>query len=422
MPARAVVVLLALALLTAPVRADDAPKLTRHTSAHYVLWTNDTKAFAQEGLAALEAAWPQMGAFFGAVPKVDPEKPLAIYHLRERAHCQAVMASHGVPPGELKGGYYHPANKTVYLYRQPTHYNTRQLLLHEAMHQFHFLACCHNVGPKDKWYVEGVVEHLSRHTWDHETLRLGVLPTVSLADYPSAARKAFAKDDFDLAGMIASTRKSTRPEQWALVRYLVASGEVSAKRWKRFRKAVDAGRQAGKVFKSSFGAPKRLLPKIRAWLATQHEPLVYLWNEWQGLGARAIEGWAGVSSAVAVRVPCTEVSCTIDPPDGTPWKAGLLLHHVDNSDYTFAFVTSGGLWVIRTRKEDAWVTVAGGALEAPLPTPFRVRATRDGAWVAFFVEEHQVARVKLPAGRMGYALDNCSVRFHELAWKPAAAK
>lgn len=400
--------------LVAPnARAEEA--LREHLSPHYLLRTDETEAFAKDALAALEAAWPQLQSFFGAAPELDEGERLSIVHVRSAERWREAMLDDGVQPPAHAGGYYAPANRTAYLFRQPTVYNTRQLLLHEAMHQFHFLACCRNVAPKDVWYVEGLVEHLSRHTWDGKTLRLGVVPTISLADVPEQALASISAPEFDLEAMIDGSKPSTRAEQWALVRFLATSGKVTPRRWARLRTQLDDGQRAEKALPTAIGRTTKWLPELRAWLATQQEPLDWLWNEWQGLGPHAVEGWSTVTCAARVRAPCSELSARIEPEGAT--KAGLLLHYVDGNDYTVALLREGRTWTVNRRQDGAWRVLAAGSLPESVPLPFAAKAVREGDGVVWSVEGVVLARVALPAGSLGLALEGGRARFHDLAWQ-----
>ena len=81
-----------------------------------------------------------------------------------RCLSRRLLAAGVQPPAA--GGYYHPSGRTAYAWRQPTIYFTRCLILHEATHQFHYLARTSNSVSLAFWYAEGLAEFLSRHYWD----------------------------------------------------------------------------------------------------------------------------------------------------------------------------------------------------------------------------------------------------------------
>ena len=85
--------------------------------------------------------------------------------------------------------------------------------MHEATHQFHYLARTRNAQPTAKWYREGVAEFLSWHTWDGERIRLGVRPRITLSDYAAQALAAVTADDFDLDAVVADGRGPATPRR-----------------------------------------------------------------------------------------------------------------------------------------------------------------------------------------------------------------
>jgi hypothetical protein len=68
--------------------------------------------------------------------EVEGEK-LPVFIAATREGFAARLTADGIAP-PASGGYCHPGNRTAYLWRQPTLYHTRVLLLHEATHQFHY--------------------------------------------------------------------------------------------------------------------------------------------------------------------------------------------------------------------------------------------------------------------------------------------
>jgi hypothetical protein len=389
--------------------------LTFHETEHYRLGTDADATTAAEYKLVLEACWPQFETFFGRAPKLKKDEKLDVFFLNTQEGWQIKMKEDGVGIPLGAGGYYNPGNRTVYLWKQPTLYTSRQLLIHEAMHQFHYLACCDNVGPKDVWYIEGVVEHMSRHYWDGEKLTLGVIPFCSLEDYPKLALDLFERDDYDLNAMITSERASARPEQWALVRYLLLAEEGKhAEAWARLCRKLDGGQAAKSTFKKTIGDPARLQPLIREWLKTQQEPFVPVWNEWQGLGADAAMGTSTVTSACRTRGDATEIAATFTVPEGA-WKGGLLIFD-SAENYTVALLNSGGSYSINQRINNGWTVLASGQAPAHEGN-YRVKVVRDGEAVTFTANDTELAKLEVAGGRLGVCLEGCTLRFSTIEWK-----
>ena len=414
--------LVALLLVWQPAVADEKPRdssltLQFYESEHYRLQTDIDKSSAEEYLRVLEAAWPQYEEFFGAAPRLKKDEKLVVNFLKTGAEWETKLTEDGVAVPKGAGGYYWPGTRATYLFVQPTLYNTRQLLIHEAMHQFHYLARCKNVSPKDTWYIEGIVEDFSRHYWDGEKLTPAVVPFCSLANYPKAALEAFSDKDYDLAGMINGDRTSSRAEQWALVRFLREAEEGKyLKGWKLLATKLDGGQSARNVFKKIFGDPAKLQPGILEWLKTQQEPFVPVWNEWQGQSANAVTGTSNVTSACRARDDATELSAALQVPQGD-WKGGLLIGFEDAENYTVALLNSGGGFSVNQRINKGWNVLKRGNAPAAQDGEYHLKAVREGGKITFTVNETEIGSFELKGKKLGVCLENCTLRFTNIAWK-----
>ena len=113
---------------------------TEVSSEHYHLHSESTIAETEEMSRVLEAARPQFEKHFNKSPKLRRDK-LALYFFNTKEAWEAKIRADDLEiPDSTAGGYYFHTNKTAYLFRQPTRYYTRCLLIHEAAHQFHYLA------------------------------------------------------------------------------------------------------------------------------------------------------------------------------------------------------------------------------------------------------------------------------------------
>jgi hypothetical protein len=414
--------IVALLLMWQPAVADEKPRdtslaLQSYESEHYRLQTDIDKSSAEEYLRVLEAAWPQYEEFFDAAPRLKKDEKLVVNFLKTGAEWETKLTEDGVSIPKGAGGYYWPGTRATYLFKQPTLYNTRQLLIHEAMHQFHYLARCKNVSPKDTWYIEGIVENFSRHYWDGDKLTPAVIPFCSLANYPKKALEAFSAKDYDLAGMINGDRSSTRAEQWALVRFLLEADEGKyLKGWKLLAKKLDGGQSARNVFRKVFGDPAKLQPKILEWLKTQQEPFVPVWNEWQGQGANAVIGTSNVTSACRTREDATELSATLHVPQGD-WKGGLLIGFEDNENYTVALLNSGGGVSVNQRVSKKWKVLKRGKTPAAQDGEYHLKAVRNGDKITLTVNEIEIGSFGLKGKKLGVCLENCTLRFTGIKWK-----
>jgi len=354
----------------------------------------------------LEAAWPQYAEFFGSEPKLKKGEKLRVRYFTTRERwVKALMADRAIPPGKA-GGYYWPTTKTAYLYQQPTRSYTRTLLLHEAAHQFHYLARTRNSNPQVPWYTEGIAEYLAEHFWDGETLELGVVQLVTLKDYPTAALATLK------SGELILDETTPRPVGWALVRYLATKPH---RRFQRLCKKLDAG--AANSFDKTIGKPKKIHAELTTWLEREQEPWAQVFNEWNGVGAKSIRGFADVVSLCRVKRPTKELAATLIRPADGRFKAGVLLEYKDAKDYTVALLDQDGVLHIQRRRDGGWkILERHGSLVVPdQRIPFV--AARSAKGVLFTVCGRTFGPWKFEGDTLGLALEACDVTFTDLEWK-----
>jgi len=391
-----------LLLIACPLAAE--PLILK--SAHYRVEWGGARGTGEEYSRLLEAAWPQYAEFFGAEPKLKKDEKLRVrYFTTRKRWVKALMADRAIPPGKA-GGYYWPRTKTAYLFKQPTRSYTRTLLLHEAAHQFHYLARTKNNTPGARWYTEGIAEYLAEHFWDGETLELGVVQLVTLKDYPAKALEALDK------GELVLDEKTPRSVGWALLRYLATKPH---RRFKALRRKLDAG--AVNSFDKTIGRPKKVSPELARWLRDEQEPWAQIFNEWNGVGPKSIRGFANVVSMCRVKQPTDELAATLVIPKDGRFKAGLLLEFKGPKDYTIALLDQDGTLHIQRRREGAWrILERHGSLVIPeKEVPFV--AARSAKGVLFTVCGRTFGPWKFEGETLGLALEACDVTFTGLEWK-----
>ena len=413
------VTLLAVACLL-PLARPASAEVTTHVveSEHYRLHYEGSLRAAREASKVLEAAWKGFEAWFGAAPTLAEGERLTIRFYASAGAWAAGIRADGTAVPHGAGGYYWPGSKTSYLYRQPTVYFTRVLLIHEAAHQFHFLTHTRNRNPSAAWYTEGLAEYLSWHRWDGERLTLGVVPGVTLKDYPAKALAEMEGDGFDLGAVISGGVKPSRAISWALFCYL-ATGRDGAPlpRFDEFRRRMDRGRRARPIFERYFGRIGRLEPKLRAWLEANQTPWAPVFNEWEQIGEARFRGYAGVVTACRLKASATRLSARLEPSSARYWRAGLLLHWSSNDDYTVAMVTSWGGMRVDRRKDGRWITLDRRRLGRRLRgEAVRFEARRVDGAVTFAVDGTTLGSFRLPAGALGLCLERGDLRFDEVRW------
>ena len=381
---------------------------------HYTLHAECEPALAQEYGRVLEAAHVEFAKFFGAKPKVRRGKKLVVRFFATReAWAKAILADRAVPPADA-GGYYWPASKTAYLYRQPTKLYTRTLLIHEAAHQFHYLARTKNNKPSSTWYTEGIAEYLAAHTWDGETLTLGVLPHVTLKDYAAGALTELERTGFKLDAAIGAADTS-RPLGWAIVRFAATNG---FKRFSTWTRKMDSGGSATSVFKRHIGKGKKIQAQFATWLRQNQEPFRQVYNEWQSAGPRAIRGFSGAVSTCQLKNDVSELTLRFTPPKEGRWRAGVLLDHQSDGDYTIALLNQQHSLQVDRRTGKRWQDVARSRHpDSAQQGSYRMRVYRKGDGVFLDFAGKTLGPWKVKGSRFGLALDNCDITFREVTWK-----
>ena len=386
--------------------------LTRHYRLHYV----GSREEAEQAARILEAAWPSFERHFGSAPRLADGERLLVRFSATRGQWQHGIRADGTVPPQGAGGYYWPRTKTAHLYRQPTAYFTRTLLLHEAAHQFHYLARTRNRAPAANWYTEGVAEHLSWHRWDGEALTLGVIPGVSLKDFPAAALKELKAPDFDMKLVIGGQIKSSRPLAWALYTYFATGAEGDPlPGFSTFRRQMDAGRRAGGVVRKQFGKAGRLHASLVAWLERSQSPWSQAFNEWEQTGTGCFRGRAGVVTACRCKRRAQVIGATLEVPSGGRWRGGLLLHWTDVDDYTVATLDRWGGVQVNRRQGGRWNRLHSSRIRRPRSAGSHdLVAVREGEGVSFWIDGREIGAWTLPLGPMGLCVEACDLQFRDV--------
>lgn len=385
---------------------------TRHYRLHYV----GSQANAQEAGRVLEAAWPAFQKHFGRAPRLGPDERLCVRFSATREQWQRGIRADGTHAPRGAGGYYWPRTRTAHLYRQPTAYFTRTLLLHEAAHQFHYLARTRNRAPRADWYTEGVAEHLSWHRWDGETLELGVVPGVSLKDFPAAALAELRASDFDMKLVIGGQIRASRPLAWALYTYFATGADGQPlKGFATFRRELDRGRRPAGVVRAQFGEAGRLHAGLVAWLAKSQSPWSQAFNEWEQTGRRRFRGHAGVVTACRCKAGAQVIGATLEVPAAGRWRGGLLLHWTDADDYTVAMLDRWGGVQVNRRRGGRWKRLHRSRIRRSRSAASHdLVAVREGGGVSFWIDGDEIGAWTLPAGSMGLCVEACDLQFRDV--------
>jgi len=388
---------------------------------HYRLDWEGERAAAEEMARLLEAAWKPYAAYFKAKPKLGKDERLKVRFFADREGWAQAITADGATPPDGAGGYYGPGSETAYLFRQPTTYYTRVLMLHEAAHQFHYLAKTGNKSPVAEWYTEGVAEYLSWHHWDGAELDLGVLPAVSLKHYSGVALRELRTEGFDLEAVVEGKTSPSRAIAWALVRHLATGREGKPHpKYETFRRKMDGGVSPAPLFWKMFGRPPAFGEELDKWLAKEQQPWVQVFNEWLPLGPNRLRGFAPVVSVVRVAEPVEFLKGTLEvPKERTMWLGGPMLHFTDENDFSVAMINRTGQMRVARRQGARWQIMEQG--EGPPPSAdgnYRFEVFRKGDKVYLMFEGGlSYGPYELPGHMMGLGVEKCDLVFRDLEWR-----
>jgi len=217
------------------------------------------------------------------------------------------------------GGYYHPDANIIVIWRQPTDYYSRHVVLHEVAHWYCLqrLGSCY--GKMPLWLCEGLADHAAFHAWDGRTLQTMRLPRVSLENYPArldALLPRLTHGDSDeispesvlrCFAQLHAERNADRTSgdagapydeyalAWGLVAYLADAFPEEMTRFFALLKHNDMAES----WKSAFDdAVRPTWKRLAAWSTAKQLPWQWVWNHWEDAGTHLL----GLSDSTAMIV------------------------------------------------------------------------------------------------------------------------
>ena len=374
------------------------PRVSDVTTEHYHVRSAGPDAEAVGRM--LERLHGLLADFFGG----RPEGRLEVEIFATAEAFQEALRRDGLEHVD-GGGYYALRTKKVYLSPQPSEYSCRQLILHEAAHQFHFLVSTGNTAPKSAWYAEGLAEYFAMHNFDGHTLETGVVPAIALDDYPAKAIAAMEDCDWDLKGVISGRVKAERPLAWSLVHFLVHSRPPE---FKRLAARLDRNEEPLAAWEATLG---RITPEFtaqyRQWVEQHTQPWSIVWTAWQATGNR-IEGHSHVVGICLLKKTPRRLQAEIELVDGK-LRAGLVFGYRSPQDFYMLQVFSHGWVRIVRRMDDQWQTLVSQAVPKPNVRNL-VALSRHESRLTLSVNGRKLRTLEAP-GQIGLNVDDCRVRF-----------
>lgn len=356
---------------------------------------------AEELGRMLEQLYLDLAHFLGAAPRGRQE--LELYADLAR-YQEALHDDH--EPFLGGGGYYAIARRKAYLYVQPSEYYTRQLVLHEATHQFHLQTVESRMHSGCGWYKEGLAEYFGMHTWDGKTLRTGTVPAISLEDYPAQALRQFDELAPELEALIAGDKAAERPLDWALVHFII---NRYPRQFAALRRQLHRGAAPAAAWRQCFGPlTPQFKSELRQWIVDHQQPWKSVWNAWQDRG-NALEGQSATTGLAVLKNTPPRLTAEMDLLRG-PLRAGLVFGYRSPDDFFVIQMCPDQKARIVRRADGRWQGLE--SYPAP-PAPggrntLSVACSADG--VILTVNGLEITR--LPSqGQVGLNVDNCTVRF-----------
>lgn len=343
-------------LAAIPAAAQELHATTVHT-AHYdaYLEMDDSQDISR----LLEQMYFTLSLEFGA----RPTERLRIKVFSTEVGYQYALTKDGVSTPFLAkaGGAYVPKNKTVYLWTKFYPYSTRQMLIHECVHQFHFLATTHNRLPYCRLYYEGRAEDLALHQWDGVRLRIADPPELTPWDIPNDAMQhlrnrqkpislkeiACEESEFDYAEACAITQylRTKYPSYYAMWATLSGKLVPPAEAWDR-----------------AFGTIVRTSDYM-SWLAKHQNPweaVFWSWDQaYDTIDGKAplerAEGPLGAYDQYALallREPVSSFSCNVLQRDCL--SAGIVVGFVSKLTFTRVELSRDVHVVISSVEDGKW--------------------------------------------------------------------
>lgn len=376
---------------------------------HYTLEISGFDEEETRNLGTLaETAWGGLAAFFGG----ELDGPLEVVIAEDLAGFEAALAEDGISGLEGAGGYYDPGGGRAYLYRQPTAYYSRVLMLHELVHQYQYQLDGADGLPS--WYVEGLAEALGRHHWDGECVRLRARPLLSWEDMAAQAQAELDLGEPDLEAVFGGGSAS-RALSYALTRLLTSDPEL-APAFASWRADVARGETSATdlgALEEALGPIDELTGALQDFVPEDQEPLSPVWLDWIPEGDDAALGWADASSAARVKGEVSRQDMRFAWPTGSvgsvygydegPGDIELALLSADGSVSRFAYIGGAVSWdvlgYVSVDSEARWSQVAD----------------EDSTEIAVGEEAVTLPRTLSPAG--GLALYADEARYSELHWE-----
>ncbi len=333
-------------------------------TAHYDLYLEGADADAVADL--VEGEYAVLAQFFGREPNGCLTLKVFSSHERYVATINALSPSRaGSARDMMSGGRYNPESKAAYAAQSRGPYSTRETILHECVHQFHFLAVCDNETPKSQYYAEGLAEHFAVHEWNGRHAVLGKVPLIAARDDPAQALSDLRTQHRGGPRQLATSaeRLGLDPRGlaygagWGLVSFLIDRRPEQFRHWAA---ELDAQAEPAAAWDHVFRGESddALTKEYEAWLLAHQEPWRVISGDWQNTDEHTFQCATstpkGAEFAV-LKAPAATLRGSVSV-DGD--QAGVVVGYKSNDSYDVLFVSATGAPVHHKLREGKWTSKA----------------------------------------------------------------
>ena len=407
----------ALPLHTSPAAEDPLAGVRPCKTEHYrVLLAGDAER-VQDYARLVEAARRGFEQELGRRARFEPGRKITLRLYPDRDAWEQGMTHEQVfalPVADYV--HYEPRNETVYAYGDPEQHFTRKMLLYGLFQQYHLRCKPKHQDLTQEWYLTGMADVLSTHTWNGEDLVLGARRLLSHEDRASTAvgREVLSK----LAGNELSVETLWDWDlRWALTAFLMY-GEDGAYR-KGFEKLALGKRGSmllGRDYLSNLGDPQIITAQLHAWLEAQAGALTPEMGSWRQVGG-VLHAAVDPESAFAVALaPPDSKRIEAQHGDRGPSACGLVLDWFGPKDCMLALRHDDILRVLHVQGREVLeigvFDMAGKRAGRTL-----LSAELEGEEVHLRLGDERLHTYDSHSRRLGLAVQTLEASFERVAWE-----
>jgi hypothetical protein len=255
-----------------------------------------------------------------------------------------------------------------------------------------------------------VAEYFGMHNWDGKVLHVGVVPAVTLEDYPARALAALPETERNFAAVVGSRDKIEYAVAWSLVHFLL---HRQPERFRKLAARLDDGAPPADAWKEAFGPEPAgpLVKEYRAWVERHQQPWRIVWQGWQQRGAM-LEGFDAEVNALAVlkRPPPARFAVELERVQGKgPFGLAFGIRS-DKDFYLLQIVNQKEVRRLRY-KDGKWVEMRYFKLPPRTGERHQLAAVVRGKQVELFANGVRLEALEV-SGQVGLNVDSCTARFY----------